>query len=70
VQLVAVDLNAIAMTKGPVAPTGAEMTEAVKKLQDRVPLGSTDMEKGPGGGGGPVGKPGAVPAPCSTLATA
>ncbi len=44
VQLMAVDLNAVPLTKSFVAPRSAEMTAAVEKLRIRVPLGSTDME--------------------------
>ena len=45
VKLLAVDLNAAALTDGFVAPTGPEMDAALKKLDARVPLGATDMEK-------------------------
>ena len=45
VRLVAVDLNAIPLTKTFVAPDGSEMGEALKELDARVPLGATDMEK-------------------------
>ncbi len=43
VKLIAVDLNAIAMTDGFVAPGSQAMTAALAKLQKRAPLGSTDM---------------------------
>ena len=43
VQLLAVDLNAVALTSDFVSPTGTEMKAAIKKLEQRVPLGSTDM---------------------------
>ncbi len=45
VRLVAVDVNAIALTKTFVAPNSSEMAEAIKELDARVPLGATDMEK-------------------------
>lgn len=43
VKLVAVDLNAVEMSRGFVAPTGPEMQVALAKLQQRAPLGATDM---------------------------
>jgi len=43
VQLMAVDLNAISLTKGFVSPRGAEMDAAMKQLRGRTPLGATDM---------------------------
>ncbi|HRX78020.1 MAG TPA: VWA domain-containing protein, partial [Pirellulaceae bacterium] len=43
VKLVAVDLNAIPLTDGFVAPKSAEMQQALRKLNLRAPLGSTDM---------------------------
>ena len=43
VKLVAVDLNAIPLTDGFVAPKGAEMQQALRKLELRTPLGSTDL---------------------------
>jgi uncharacterized membrane protein YgcG len=43
VQLMAVDLNAIALTTGFVAPGGKDMAAAFGKLRQRAPLGSTDM---------------------------
>lgn len=43
VKLVAVDLNAIPLTDGFVAPKSAEMQQALRKLDLRAPLGSTDM---------------------------
>jgi hypothetical protein len=45
VQLLAVDNNAIPMTPGFVAAGSAEMNAAVAKLQGRVPLGASDMDK-------------------------
>ena len=45
VRLVAVDLNAIALTKTFVAPSGKEMADALAGLDARVPLGATDMSK-------------------------
>ena len=45
VHLVAVDLNAIPLTKTFVAPDSKEMITALKELDARVPLGATDMEK-------------------------
>ncbi len=44
VQLMAVDLNATALTKNFVAPASKEMTDAVVALTARTPLGATDME--------------------------
>ncbi|MCC7084653.1 MAG: VWA domain-containing protein, partial [Pirellulales bacterium] len=44
VNLMAVDLNAVPMSNGFVAPNGPEMKAALEKLHRRVPLGSTDME--------------------------
>jgi Mg-chelatase subunit ChlD len=46
VKLVAVDLNATAMTSDFVAPRGAEMDAAIAKLEKRTPLGSTDLLSG------------------------
>jgi tetratricopeptide (TPR) repeat protein len=43
VQLVAIDLNAIPLTEGFVAPRGAAIDAAMSKLRQRVPLGATDM---------------------------
>ncbi|MBI2478866.1 MAG: hypothetical protein HYV60_09595 [Planctomycetia bacterium] len=43
VKLIAVDLNAISLTEGFVAPRSAEMQQALRKLELRAPLGSTDM---------------------------
>jgi hypothetical protein len=43
VHLMAVDINAIPLTTGFVAPGGKEVAAAMTKLQNRVPLGSTDM---------------------------
>ena len=45
VQLMAVDLNAIPLTKTFVAPDSKEMADALAALEARVPLGATDMEK-------------------------
>ena len=45
VRLIAIDLNAIPLTKTFVAPEGNEMAAALKELDARVPLGATDMEK-------------------------
>ncbi len=45
VKLIAVDLNAVPLTESFVAPDSSEMTAALKKLDARVPLGATDMEK-------------------------
>ncbi|NQT12542.1 MAG: VWA domain-containing protein, partial [Planctomycetes bacterium] len=44
VQLVAVDVNAIGMTKSFVAAGSEEMSGALEKLEARVPLGATDMQ--------------------------
>ena len=41
----AVDLNAIPLTKTFVAPNSKEMAEALAALDARVPLGATDMAK-------------------------
>lgn len=45
VKLMAVDLNATALTDSFVSPSGDQMTAALAKLNRRVPLGSTDMGK-------------------------
>ena len=44
VQLMAVDLKAIPLTKSFVAPRGPEMQAALQQLEHRVPLGATDLE--------------------------
>ena len=43
VQLMAADLNAVSLSDGFVAPRGAEMDAALAKLEQRTPLGSTDL---------------------------
>jgi len=43
VNLIAADIRAISLTSGFVKPTGAEMVQAMAKLERRTPLGSTDM---------------------------
>ncbi|MBT6849273.1 MAG: VWA domain-containing protein, partial [Planctomycetaceae bacterium] len=43
VNLMAVDLFAVEMSAGFVSPTGAQIDASIKKLSDRVALGSTDM---------------------------
>ena len=45
VQLIAADLTAVPLTKGFVAPNSAEWNEATAALNQRTPLGSSDMEK-------------------------
>ena len=45
VRVVAVDLNAIPLTKTFVAPNGKEIAGALAALDARVPLGATDMSK-------------------------
>ncbi len=45
VQLMAVDLNANALTKTFVDPKSKEMADAMARLKDRAPLGATDMKK-------------------------
>jgi len=45
VQLVAVDVNAVPMTESFVGPKSPEMAQALAKLDARVPLGATDMQK-------------------------
>ena len=45
VRLVAVDLNAVPLTKTFVAPNGSEIADALAALEARVPLGSTDISK-------------------------
>jgi tetratricopeptide (TPR) repeat protein len=45
VQLIAVDVNTVPMTEGFVKPAGNEIAAALQKLEQRVPLGATDMEK-------------------------
>ncbi|HTQ37393.1 MAG TPA: hypothetical protein VMJ32_00080, partial [Pirellulales bacterium] len=44
VKLMAVDLHAVEMTKSFVSPRGPEMQAALKQLEQRVPLGATDLE--------------------------
>ena len=51
VQLIAADLTAVPLTKGFVAPNSAEWNEAAAALDQRTPLGSSDMEKAPFHGG-------------------
>lgn len=46
VRLIAVDIDATPLTASFVAPNSAEMTAALDKLDRRVPLGATDLEKG------------------------
>ncbi|WP_261365093.1 VWA domain-containing protein [Anatilimnocola floriformis] len=43
VKLIAVDLNAVEMSRGFVAPNSPDMQAALAKLQQRAPLGATDM---------------------------
>jgi hypothetical protein len=43
VHLMAGDLNAVPMSEGFTAPDSSEMVAALEKLEQRVPLGSTDM---------------------------
>ena len=45
VQLIASDLTAVPLTNGFVAPNGAEWNAAAAALNERTPLGSSDMEK-------------------------
>ena len=45
VQLMAVDVNAVPMSQGFVAADSPEMAQALAKLDKRVPLGATDMQK-------------------------
>lgn len=45
VALMAVDLDAVDLTSGFVAPKGDDIANAVNELNARTPLGSTDMEK-------------------------
>ena len=44
IQIVAVDLDPVPMTKGFVSPDSEDLNEALGNLDERVPLGSTDME--------------------------
>ena len=44
IQIVAVDLDPVPMTKGFVSPDSKNLNEALASLSERVPLGSTDME--------------------------
>lgn len=44
VQLMAVDLNPVPLTKNFVAPASKDMADAVAALNARPPLGATDME--------------------------
>jgi len=46
VQLLAVDLDAVPMSEGFVAPAGEEMAAAMEKLDRRAPLGATDLAAG------------------------
>ncbi len=46
VSLMALDLRAVPMSEGFVAPNGEAMMAAIAKLQARVPLGATDLEAG------------------------
>lgn len=46
VHVITVDLNAVPMTPGFVAPKGPEMDQALAKIEGRTPLGSTDLEQG------------------------
>ncbi|MDX1964803.1 MAG: VWA domain-containing protein [Pirellulales bacterium] len=46
VQLMALDLQAIPLTAGFIAPQSAEWKTATAKLRQRVPLGTTDMDTG------------------------
>lgn len=46
VKLMAVDVKAVPMTAGFVAPGSEEMALGLAKLRQRVPLGATDMEAG------------------------
>lgn len=45
VQLLGVDVNAVALTEGFVPAQSEAMKQAVEKLRQRTPLGATDMEK-------------------------
>lgn len=45
VHLMAIDLNAVPMTKDFAAPKSADMAAALQKLKGRVPLGSTDIQQ-------------------------
>ncbi|NQT37970.1 MAG: hypothetical protein HQ581_10800 [Planctomycetes bacterium] len=45
VKLMAIDVNAVPLTEAFVAPAGPQMAGALEKLNMRVPLGSTDMQK-------------------------
>ncbi len=44
VKLLAVDLHAVELTNSFVSPRGPEIQAALQKLQQRVPLGATDLE--------------------------
>src|SRR5262245_28343015 len=46
VSLMALDLKAVPMSEGFVAPTGKQRQAAIVKLQARVTLGATDLEAG------------------------
>jgi len=46
VQLMAVDMNAVPLSAGFVAPQSGEMQAALQKLNGRVPLGATDLDAG------------------------
>jgi hypothetical protein len=64
VKLMAIDLNSVAMTDQFVAPASQAMQEGLTKLQRRVPLGSTDLQRGLQGAAaafaGPASRPRAV----------
>ncbi|NUQ65932.1 MAG: VWA domain-containing protein, partial [Pirellulales bacterium] len=45
VHLIAADIYAVGMTQGFAAPNSPEMAAALQKLDARVPLGATDMDK-------------------------
>src|SRR6185295_14290679 len=46
VSLMALDLQAVPMSEGFVAPTSEAIKAAISKLQARVPLGATDLDAG------------------------
>jgi len=46
VQLMAVDMKAVPLSAGFVAPRGPEMQAALAKLNSRTPLGATDLDAG------------------------
>ena len=70
VQLMAVDLDAIPLSKTFVAPDSKEMADALAALDNRVPLGATDMEAAMNTVAASFKGESRIPAWCCILATA